>query len=295
MEERRAAIFAKIDPPKQVVLPQPRFWHATHAFVARDGSGKQIGAGSCFAVSFDRNDAARKRCYVATATHNIHGAVARGLERVEMLVRRMPDRATADPLVWETAAVAIPLDSWAHGGTDVSVAPLPVDALPDDLYMETVAREDFLDRKPVAIITAADIDLYGRWGMRGERDHVILRRGVLASFERPTVTLDVTPGVETRGAVYVVDANVSKGMSGGLAIANVGGGEMQQGVLGLIHGTQRLLEDDLREASVNDDEKKIRERLIKEMEIINGRIVYVIPFNEVVTILDDLDARLTRA
>jgi hypothetical protein len=62
-------------------------------------------------------------------------------------------------------------------------------------------------------------------------------------------------------------------------------------VLGLIHGTQRLLEDGLRDGPVDDNVREIRARLLEEMEIVNGRIVYVIPFSEVAATLDDLHTR----
>lgn len=131
-------------------------------------------------------------------------------------------------------------------------------------------------------------------GLPAERAHVVLRRGILGSLELPEVRLDVSPGTVTRGRVFIVDANVSKGMSGGLAVVNCGAGEMQQAVLGLIHGTQRLFEEDLRDGAVGAVERAARQRLMQEIEIVNGRIVYVVPFSEVVAVLEDVDARTTR-
>ena len=291
----RAEVLKRIDPPKTVVTMGRRMWNATHALVARDSDNDSLGNGSCFVVSYDRYDLAKKRCYVVTATHNLHGAINRGVHHVEMVVRCMDNAIQPAPQVWRTQAVRIPNDSWTHGGVDVSVAPLPLDDLPPDLYMESVGREDFQDRKNVQVYSAADIDLYGRWGVRDGQGQVILRRGILASFERPQIRLEVTPNTLTYAPVFLIDANVSKGMSGGIAVINVGEGLLEQSVLGLIHGTQRLLEDDLRDSPVENEEKRIRERLVKEMEIINGRIVFVVPYEQVADVLDDVHSRAAQA
>lgn len=186
-----------------------------------------------------------------------------------------------------------PDDSWVYSeeGADVAIVPLPdlkcraqrggirVAAIShQQLFIEDweLARFDFRFGDPVRIM--------GLWYGSTALPQLILRSGAIA-------TSTVGPVQTDAGQVpmYLVDATVTRAMSGGPAFVTKGAGAEQNAVIGVNHGYWPLHADELREPdeTVQGDgsqetvEERERRRLLRSVERLNSRLAIITPIHHV--------------
>ena len=265
---------------------------ATVAVEARR-DGTAIGEFSAFVVDVSMTDGS-SHFLVVSARHCVTRAQFEGAT-IALRVPLMPqaiDRANP-PYVWET--VAIPIDGWIHSQeTDASVAPLPFDQLPENSFITAWERNYFVG---VAFqIFSPNVLIFGRASL-GDQSIVVRRVGTLATSENPSVSLEIEPDTRRSVRVYVVEANVTAGMSGGLVLWTNGIGSGENVALGLVHGYAYHGESAARSWSKGvDDESTQRalERTQMEVEAARNGLVYVIRGGDILPLIDATACRFAR-
>lgn len=109
--------------------------------------------------------------------------------------------------------VSLDDDLWRLAdGDDLALARFPVEQLPDEHLLSSTP----IDR--VGIVTSdftPEVNLVGRWGEPEDRNLIVTRRGIITTMQRPEVYLEIGPGEYAQQDVYLVDASIMPGMSGG--------------------------------------------------------------------------------
>jgi hypothetical protein len=176
--------------------------------------------------------------------------------------------------------IPIPGPSWRLApDDDLAVAPFPTASLSSDHLVAAI---------PIDLLTIAtpdptpDVELVGRWGLSSTDNVVITRRGVIATPERPTVRLWIGNDVEApQCPVYLVDAFVTRGMSGGAVFQ----GTNPTTVLGIISAHAKLPAPRETWASLPESVVRAVDALWDAIAPINAGLVYVIPIPRVVAFL----------
>lgn len=260
---------------------------ATVALVALNDKDETVASGSAFIVELPRKGPGLNHDYVlVTARHVVQQSLVQGL-KIAIIVPLLRQKKIPD--VVRTETVTICSGSWVHGESDVSVAKLAINDLPPDHDLRCVNRLSFADMNSDGPGGGgSDVILFGRWGVGKDHNIIVERRGILAAEEVPLVTIIIEPKTHSPNHVFLVEATVSPGMSGGPVLVMSRSDRSNGAIIGLIHGYQRLHEQGLRldhNSTYTVEEIAMRNRLISEISSINGRIVYVIP---IPAILDTL-------
>jgi hypothetical protein len=232
---------------------------------------------------------------VVSARHCVTAAIADSANTL-LRVPLQPERIDPanPPYMWETQDVLV--DNWrSDETTDVSVAPLRLERLPPNHFLSSWLRGAFVG---VGLpIFSDDVLVFGR-GTLGDQSLIVRRRGVLATHENPTVRLEVEPGTFARVRVYVVEANVTNGMSGGLVVWTNGVGLAENVALGLVHGYAYPNRNPDRPwaKEIRDDQTLATfARVQLEIEAARNGLVYVIPGGDLLLLIDRVALQSTAA
>lgn len=175
----------------------------------------------------------------------------------------------------ETRPITVPYSQWVLAeDDDLACTPFPVEHLEPE-HLLRCAHIDQL--KYMAFDAAPEATLSGRWG-EGEKDgYIISRSGRLATMERPEVRLyigDDIPRITT--PVHVVDATISRGMSGGFAAMHM----TPFTIIGLIcaHG---ILPAPLSIQQLPDGAQQIASAIWEGVGAVNAGLAYLVPVDRI--------------
>jgi hypothetical protein len=287
-----------IDAIRARLRHEPMSWHQramlSTVIAAAIRDGEVIAEFSAFVVEVPIMDH-EAEFVVVSARH----CIATSLMAGAVVYLRVPlEPAGIDPnhppYVWQT--VVVPTDGWAHDeNTDVSVAPIRLERLPPSHFLLSWPRGSFIGGRPA--VFGDDVIIFGRAAL-GDQGLVIRRRGALATHENPTVNLLVEPETYAGVRVFVVEANVTKGMSGGLVLWTTGGiGPNDNIALGVVHGyayANRGVEESWAKDVADGNAEQAIMKAQTEIEAARNELVYVIPSDEIHGLVDDV-ARATAA
>lgn len=278
---------------RPVLSARQRAMFAT-VVAASTRDGKTLSEFSAFVLEVPMIDD-ESEFLVVSARHCVTAALAAGAE----IVLRVPIQSheidpANPPYVWET--VAVPIGCWEHDdATDVSVAPLPLERLPPEHFLSSWIRGAVIGGSNQ--VFGDNVIIYGR-GVLGDHGLVIRRRGALATHENPSVSLEIEPKTFRPVRVYVVEANVTPGMSGGLVLWTSGEGLAQNVALGLVHGyayPNRLAGHAWGEEVEDAKAKDALARIQMEVEAARNELVYVIPGEDILSLIDRVATKAARA
>jgi len=181
-------------------------------------------------------------------------------------------RATHSIETFPICAVPIEDEAWALSeDDDVAVATLPADELPEDHLVGSVMLEQLAK---VGQNPTPDVQLIGRWGLTKEENFVITRRGILATPQQPAVSFSIGDDKERQSKpMYVVDAFVTRGMSGGAVFSDT----QPRTVLGIISAHATLPSPAEKWRNLPETVQRAAEALWEAMAPINAGLVYVVP------------------
>lgn len=253
-----------------------------------------IGEFSAFVVEVPIVDA-ESEFVVVSARHCVTAAYGVGA-KVVLRVPIQPEHIDPanPPYVWNTESILV--CGWAHDdNTDVSVAPLPLECVPPNHFISSWTRGAFVGG-PLQIFRD-DVLIFGR-GVLGDRSLVIRRRGALATHEAPFVSLEIEPNTFRSVRAYIVEANVTAGMSGGLVIWTNGAGLAENVALGLVHGyaySNRFAPPAWAHGVEDDAARDAFAKVQIEIEAARNELVYVIPGGELLPLIDRVAVDAARA
>lgn len=119
----------------------------------------------------------------------------------------------------QTRLTAVPHEAWLlSDDDDLACTAFPIDHLERDHLLRCVHIDQL---SYIALDAAPEVTLVGRWGEGLEDGYILSRSGRLATMERPEVRIDIGDDLEpVVKPVYIADATVSRGMSGGAALVH---------------------------------------------------------------------------
>jgi hypothetical protein len=185
-------------------------------------------------------------------------------------------------LALESFEYPVPDGNWYHDPVaDISVAKIEVDAIGRPVRLAAIGRGYLYDGRAGHFrhnLLTCDVRLVGLWQERQNGSVILIRRGVLAAPKAVKVSLDVGGGVFATNEVYLVDAAVTKAMSGGPVFLTNGEGTSENALLGVIHGYwylgRRLTYEDLE--TLPEEVGNV----LRVMPLINGNLAYVVTSSE---------------
>jgi hypothetical protein len=216
--------------------------------------------------------------FLVTARHVVAEPLFRGVS----LCARIP-RYRDSPV-----DVPLPANGWIHAesGADVSVLRLP--NLRHELRIggnafTVITRQQFFvdgwHRADLQFEVADRVRLFGLWYGETRVPQVIIREGTMA-----LATIDPVQFDSGATRAYLIDATVTRAMSGGPAYITRGEGTAQNALIGVIHGYWPLPDAEFQgpvgEEGETGDERA--QRAIRgQLERLNSHLAIVVPVHEI--------------
>jgi hypothetical protein len=231
-----------------------------------------VGTGSALVIRYaSGTDGFR----LVTARHIIAQArAAKATIYVEVIL------TTNSTVTFSVSPVPIANDAWTLAeDDDLAVATLPAESLPEDHLVGSVLLEQLA---VVGLNPTPDVQLIGRWGVAKEDNFVITRRGILATPQQPTVRFPIGNDKEMqKRPMYVVDAFVTRGMSGGAVFRDT----EPKTVLGIISAHAKLAPPVEQFSKLPETVQRAAYALWDALSPINSGLVYVVPIARVLEFL----------
>ena len=219
--------------------------------------------------------------FLVTAAHVVRPILSEGRQLCVRVAR------------YSTAPVDVPLPSaaawvYSHEGADVAIVPMPElkhHFASGGISIPAISHEQlFVDDWQLAAFNfrfGDPVRIAGLWYGETTHPQLILRSGALATA---TVAPVQTPAGQV--PVYLVDASVTRGMSGGPAFASNGRGAAENAVIGVNHGYWPVgtseLSDELEPGSREEtNEERAQRRILQSVERLNSRLAIVMPIDHV--------------
>lgn len=166
---------------------------------------------------------------------------------------------------------------------DLAAARFPVDRLPVEHLVSAVP----IERIGIARVNfAPEVTLTGRWGEPQDRNLIVTRRGMLTTMQRPNVHLEIGPGQYVEREVYLVDASIMPGMSGG-AVFN----DMQPPCVYGVISARQIAPRPAAFTGLPDGARMAAEAIWDAVGALNSGMVYVVPALRTVPFLLDVHQR----